>query len=120
MHFVWLEALTMLLNNPINIFLINQNIILYHVLFIKYLWISKISLSIGLKSTEKNFTTPFNPVFFILLIVKSFETSPKHSEQSFISEFFALNWYKKLYNRLANKKLLLPLQYKLNINLFPD
>ena len=80
MHFVWLEALTMLLNNPINIFLINQNIILYHVLFIKYLWISKISLlSIGLKSIKKHFTTPFNPAFFILLIVKSFEILPKHS-----------------------------------------
>ena len=55
----------MLLDNPINIFLINPNIILYHLLFVKYLWISNISLlSIGLKSTEKNFTTPFNPAFF--------------------------------------------------------
>ena len=54
MHFVWLDALTMPVNNPINIFLINPNIILYHVPFIKYLWISEISLvSIGLKSTEK-------------------------------------------------------------------
>ena len=45
-----------------------------------------------LKSTEKNFTTPFNPVFFsILLIVKFFEILPKHSVESFISEFFALN-----------------------------
>ena len=33
----------------------------------------------GLKSTEKKFTIPFNPVFFILLIVKSFETLPKNS-----------------------------------------
>ena len=74
-HFVWLEALTLLLNNPINILLINPNIILDHVLFIKYLWISKILLSTGLK-----FTTPVNPVFFILLIVRSFETLPKHSE----------------------------------------
>ena len=42
-------------------------------------WISKISLlSIGLKSSEKNFTLPFNPVFFILLTVKSFEILPKH------------------------------------------
>ena len=47
-----------------NIFLINPNIILYYIIFIKNLWISKISLvSIGLKSTEKNFTTSFNPVF---------------------------------------------------------
>ena len=37
------------------------------------------SVSIGLKSTEKKFTTPFNPVFFlILLIVKFFEILPKH------------------------------------------
>ena len=70
----------MLVNNTINIFLIIPNITLYYVLFIKYLWISKISLvSIELKSTEKNFTTPFNLVFFILLIVKSFEMLRKHS-----------------------------------------
>ena len=68
------------LNNRINTFLINSNIILYHVPFIKYLWISKMSLaSIGLKSTEKRITIHFNPVFFILLNVKSFEISPKHS-----------------------------------------
>ena len=43
--------------------------------------VSKTSLvSIGLKSTEKNFTLPFNPVFFfVLLIVKYFEILPKHS-----------------------------------------
>ena len=81
MHFVWSGQVTKLLNNPINTFLINPNIILYHALFIKYLWISKISLSsIGLKSTEKHFRTPFNHVFFILLIVKYFETLPKYSE----------------------------------------
>ena len=57
-----------------------------------YIYIYIISLlSIGLKSTEKNFATPFNPVFFILLIVKSFDTLPKHSAQSFISQSFALN-----------------------------
>ena len=33
----------------------------------------------GLKSTEKKFTTPFNPILFILSIVKSFEILPKHS-----------------------------------------
>ena len=55
-------------NNPIN----NPNIILYHVLFIKYLWISKILLvSIGIKSTEKKFTTPlFNPVFFFIPLIE--------------------------------------------------
>ena len=70
----------MLLDNPINIFLINPNIILYHLLFVKYLWISNISLlSIGLKSTEKNFTTPFNTAFFKSSIVTSFETLPKRN-----------------------------------------
>ena len=57
-------------NNPINIFLG----------IIKYLWISKISLwPIGLKLREINFTTLFNPVYFILWNVKSFQTLPKHS-----------------------------------------
>ena len=72
--------MTIQVNNTVNLFLINSNIILYHIPFIKYLWISKTSLvSVGLKSTEKSFTIPFNPVFFILLIVKSFEILPKHS-----------------------------------------
>ena len=53
----------MLVNNTINIFLINPKVILYHIPFIKYLWIPKTSLvSIGLKSTEKNFIIPLNPV----------------------------------------------------------
>ena len=82
MHYVWLDALTRPVNNPINIISISTNTILYHVLFIKYLWISKISLvSTGLTSRGKNFSTPFNPVLFLsfaLLIVKSFETLPKH------------------------------------------
>ena len=60
-HFVWLDPLAMLINNPINIFLINPNIILCYLPFIKYLWISKILLvSTELKSTQKN-TVPFNP-----------------------------------------------------------
>ena len=46
---------------------------LHHVLFIKYLWISKISLvSIGLKPTQKIFLTPFNPVFFHTINCKIF------------------------------------------------
>ena len=77
----------MLINNAINIFLIVPNIILYYFCFIKYLWISKISLvSIELKSAGKNIAIPFNPVFFwffvcffyILLTVKSFEILPEH------------------------------------------
>ena len=52
-------------------------------------------LSIGLKSTEKNFTLPFDPVFsFISLIVKSFEILPQQSfffSLSSISEYFTLN-----------------------------
>ena len=56
-------------NNPIDISLINVNMILYNVPFIKDSWISKISLvSIGLKSTEKNCTIPFNPVFFFHIV----------------------------------------------------
>ena len=62
---------------------------------------------IWIKINRKNFTTPFNPVFFILLIVKSFEKLPKRSGQSFISEFYALNLY--TFVALANKKLLFPL-----------
>ena len=66
-HFVWLDPLTRPVNNPINILLINTNVILYHVAFIKYLWVSKIPLvSIGLKLTEKNFGTHFNPAFYII------------------------------------------------------
>ena len=49
MHFVWLEALTILVNDTVNIVLIISNIVLYYVPFIKYLFISKILLvSIGL------------------------------------------------------------------------
>ena len=72
-YFVWLDSLTNLFINPTNIFLISGNIFLYHALFIKYLWIPQISLLLtGLKLTEKNFITPPNPVFFKLLIAKSF------------------------------------------------
>ena len=82
------------------------------------MWISKISsLSIGLKLTKK-ITNPFNPDFFILLIVNSFETLPKNSAWSFISECFALSWY--TFVALTNKKLLLLLQCRLNANLYPD
>ena len=64
----------------LNILLIKPNIILQHILFIKYLQISKISLmSIGLKPTEKKFATPLNLVLYTLLIVKSFEILPKYS-----------------------------------------
>ena len=42
---------TYYISNRINIFIINADIILYYFPFIKYLWISKISLvSIGLKT----------------------------------------------------------------------
>ena len=67
-------------DNPINIFLINPNIILYYVLFINYLWISETLLvSIGLNLTEKKFATPFDIVFLILLVVRSFKVLPKQS-----------------------------------------
>ena len=68
-----LDALAMPVNNLVNIFLINSNIILYHVPFINYLRISKILIvSIRLKSTEKKFTVPFNPVFFHIINSKIF------------------------------------------------
>ena len=68
-----LDALAMSVNNLINIFLINSNIILYHVPFINYLRISKILLvSIRLRSTEKNLQFLLI-LFFSLLILKSFE-----------------------------------------------
>ena len=64
MHIVWLDPLTRPVNHPINVFLINPNIISYYVLSIKYLWISKISVvSIRLKPIEKNFATLSNLVF---------------------------------------------------------
>ena len=61
-------------NNPINIFLINSNIAVNHVPFIKYLWISKIRQY--LKTLQFLLIVFF---FFKLLIVKSFEILPKHS-----------------------------------------
>ena len=39
-----------------------------------HVYLKKSLVSLGLKSTEKDFTLPFNTVFFsILFIVKSFE-----------------------------------------------
>ena len=67
--FVWLNTLTGPVNNPRNILLINLNIILYHVLFIKCLWIYKRSLvSIRLKSTEKKLQIVFNTAFLYYLL----------------------------------------------------
>ena len=37
---------------------------------------------------KKTFTTMFNPVFLMLLIVKSFEILPEHGIYVFSSEFF--------------------------------
>ena len=39
--FLWLEALTALVNNTIKFFLIIQSIILYYVPFVKNIWIPK-------------------------------------------------------------------------------
>ena len=102
-----LETLIKLVNNTINIFLIFPNIVLYYVSFIKYVWISKISLlSTVLQSTEKPFTLPFSPVFFILLIEIFFEKNllklPKDNGYVFFSKYFTLNWY--IFVALTNKK----------------
>ena len=48
-------------------------------------------MPIAFKSTVENFTIPFNPAFFILLNLKSFEILPKQSVCYVISESFTLN-----------------------------
>ena len=70
-------------NNPISIFLINPNIILHRFFFLiihdifmniyNFVSIKRIKIKI------KNFTITFSSVFFILLIVKSFEILPEYS-----------------------------------------
>ena len=62
---------------------------------------------IGLKAIEKKITFPFNPVYFIVSIVKSFEILLKGSASSFISESFASSW--DIFVALTNKLLFLPL-----------
>ena len=60
----------------------------------KYQWISKTWLvSVAIKSKEKTFNFPFNPVsfYFILSLVQSFEILPKRRAYGFASEFLALN-----------------------------
>ena len=57
-------------------------------------------------------------MFYILSIVKSFETFPEHNRYFSISESFVLNWY--IFVALTIKKLSFPLQWRLNTNLFPD
>ena len=37
-HFVWLDGLTIPVNNPINIFLINPNIVLYYIYVLYISW----------------------------------------------------------------------------------
>ena len=67
MYFVSLDLLTRPVKNPISLFLIKPKIILYHVLLIKYLWISKLFyVSIGLKSTEKIVQPILIPFFNII------------------------------------------------------
>ena len=54
--------------------------------------IENIASTIGLKQTEKHFTTPFNPVFVLLLIVKSFEILRKNTVHNLLFlSFSALN-----------------------------
>ena len=51
-------------------------------------------------------------------MVKPFEILPKHKGYGFTSESFALDWW--IFTASTNKKLLLPLQCRLNTNRFPD
>ena len=73
-----IRCTTIPFNNLKYVFLINSNIILYYVPFIKCLRIS-ISLALmGLKSTEKKYNS-LQSSFFILLIMECFKILPKHS-----------------------------------------
>ena len=54
---------------------------------------------------EKLYMYPFNPVFIMLLIPKSFQTFPKQSEYGFISETFVLN--SCVFVSLTNKKMVI-------------
>ena len=83
----------------------SKHYIIYYVIFIKYLWISKISL-VSIILTEKAFIYPFNLVFFMLSIVKSLEILCKHNDYGCIFESFALNQY--IFAVLTNEELLLP------------
>ena len=47
------------------------------------------------------YTYQFNPVFFLLISMKSFKIFFKHNRYDFVSEFFALNWY--IFVALAHK-----------------
>ena len=70
MDWVWFAALTISVNNLINIFLIKHFIIFCF--SVKYLCISKISLvSTGLKSIEKSlqFFSILFPVFYIYVYI---------------------------------------------------
>ena len=72
-HFVWIEALTKLVDNSINIFLVNPNIILTF-LTIKYLQIwSMPSFLIELWATEKSYTAPLQEIWICSSFVKSFD-----------------------------------------------
>ena len=54
----------------------------------------------------------------MLLAVQSFWIFLKHNIFGFISETFTLNWH--IFVTLTNKKLLFPLECRLNTNRFPD
>ena len=80
--------------------------------FIKYLWILVRSIiSEVLWLIEKLYTHPFNEVFFMLLTEKSLKRFPRHNGCIFI--FFTLIW--NIFVPLTNKKLLLPLWWRLKI-----
>ena len=58
----------MSVNNPINIFLYKPNVFSYVFLSLNiYENLEYMLASIGLKSTGKKFTTPFNPFFFHII-----------------------------------------------------
>ena len=65
MHFIWLDALAMLINNPTNIFKLSQT--LFYIIFL--------SINISWYLKKKKFTDPLILFFFIMFIVK---TLPKY------------------------------------------
>ena len=70
----------MLGNNPINIFLINQNVILHYVFSLNtYGYCYQ-----NIYNKRKNFTHPFHPDFLMLLAEKSLEMFPKHKGYLFL------------------------------------
>ena len=78
--------------NPIHIFSINPNIILYRVFSLNVYKYPKYHQQYS-HNRLKNHRHNINLIFLILSFEKSFETLLKHNDTVSASEFFALNLY---------------------------